>query len=145
MSAQNSTSPFVDGRCCLVAGATCGLLAVVLGALGAHALAELISASDGAENFARVKLYLFVHGLALAGVGLHQRLAGGRAATVAGAAFLVGSVLFQGSLLVLSLTGWRAIGYLTPFGGVSLMVGWLSWAIAAWRLPRIGVRGDDDG
>ncbi len=118
-------------RLFIAAGSLCNLAAVMLGALGAHALNELLAVHDGSENFARVQLYLFVHGLALIGVGLHSLITSRRSLVWAGAALLIGCVLFQGSLLVLSLTGWRPIRYVTPFGGVSLMLGWLVWAITA--------------
>ena len=54
------------------------------------------------------------------------------AAQTAAAFFLVGIVLFSGSLYVLALTGIRAVGIVTPFGGLAFLIGWgaLAWAAA---------------
>ena len=58
--------------------------------------------------------------------------------TVAGIAFVLGVVLFSGSLYVMTLTGARALGAVTPFGGVAFLVGWASIAIAAWNIAPSG-------
>jgi len=48
----------------------------------------------------------------------------------------IGMLLFSGSLYLLSISGARQFGIITPFGGLSLLAGWLCLAIAAWRLPK---------
>ncbi len=50
----------------------------------------------------------------------------------AGLAFIIGIALFSGSLYALSLSGIKALGAITPFGGVAFIVGWGCLAIAAW-------------
>ena len=55
------------------------------------------------------------------------------AAAFAGFAFLIGIVLFSGSLYSLSLGGPRWLGPITPLGGLAFIVGWVSFAWSAWR------------
>jgi uncharacterized membrane protein YgdD (TMEM256/DUF423 family) len=57
-------------------------------------------------------------------------------AQIAAALFLVGIVLFSGSLYLLALTDARAFGIVTPFGGVAFLLGWMSLAWAGLRLAR---------
>ena len=59
----------------------------------------------------------------------------GLAVTAAGWLFLAGSVLFSGSLYALSLSGVRALGAVTPFGGVALLLGWGALLVAALHVP----------
>jgi len=78
-------------------------------------------------------LYQFVHALGLLGVAalrprLHPRLCSASVGFM-----LAGVALFSGSLYALVLTGTRALGAITPFGGVCFMVGWLLLALAAIR------------
>ncbi len=115
-----------------IVGALSGLASVAAGAFGAHALRARLDASALAifETGAR---YQFFHALAL----IATAWAIGRwphpAASVAGWLFVGGSVLFCGSLYALALGGVRALGAITPFGGLMFMAGWLCLAIAAWR------------
>ena len=53
--------------------------------------------------------------------------------SLSGAFILAGLILFSGSLYVLSLTGQRWIGMITPFGGTAFMIGWLLLAAGVWR------------
>ena len=116
-------------RLCGLASGLFGFSAVVLGALGAHLLGERLELHHGAANFDRAKLYLFIHSLILAAVTLQLSWRPTRLASASGLCFLFGTVGFAGSLLVVSLTGWKPITNITPFGGVLLMSGWLLWAV----------------
>ena len=111
-----------------------GLLAVALGAFGAHALRDRLD--DYARGvFETAVQYHFFHSLALLGVGLLAlQLPGSTLLRSSGVAFLVGIFVFSGSLYVLSMTGQRWLGAITPIGGVAFMVGWACLAIAGWRL-----------
>jgi uncharacterized membrane protein YgdD (TMEM256/DUF423 family) len=105
---------------------------VAAGAFGAHALKARLSADLLAifETGARYQMY---HSLGLIAVGL---LASSRPSGLldgAGWAMLVGIVLFSGSLYALALSGVRALGAITPLGGVGFLVGWVLFALAAWR------------
>lgn len=82
------------------------------------------------ETGARYHMY---HALALLAVGWASARAPGAPATAAGWLFIAGTVLFSGSLYLLSLTGQRWLGAITPLGGVCFMAGWLALAVAGWR------------
>lgn len=120
----------------LLVAALNGLIAVAAGAFGAHGLQGQISASDMAV-FQTAAHYQMYHALALLGVAwLADKHPLAWQVATAGWGFLAGIMLFSGSLYVLGLTGSRALVLLTPAGGVLLMSGWASLALAAIRLPR---------
>jgi uncharacterized membrane protein YgdD (TMEM256/DUF423 family) len=117
-------------RLFLVAGALSAALAVAAGAFGAHGLRETLQ-PDMLEIFETAARYQMYHALAMIGAAWVSTRNRGRASTVAGWAFLVGTVLFSGSLYALSLSGMRWLGAVTPFGGVAFLVGWLALAWSA--------------
>jgi uncharacterized membrane protein YgdD (TMEM256/DUF423 family) len=116
----------------LQVGAAWGFLAVAMGAFGAHGLKERLTELGQLANFQTAAQYHMYAALALTAVGLLV-LSGrpGQAATIAGWSFLVGSVVFSGSLYVLSVTGLRWLGAVTPIGGVAMLAGWAALALAA--------------
>ena len=72
--------------------------------------------------------------LALVAVGVLQVVGrSGAALSAAGWSFLIGSAIFSGSLYVLSLTGLKWLGAITPIGGVAILIGWAALAVAAGR------------
>ncbi len=112
-------------------GAFAMAFGVALGAFGAHGLKSRLTPDLLAIYETGVRYHL-VHGLALF---VTAWLAGedkGRAARLAGLLFVVGILLFSGSLYLLALTGVRALGAVTPLGGVA-------W-IAAWTILALRVR-----
>ena len=113
-------------------GAILGFLAVAIGAFGAHGLKEHLEKIGRSATFETGVQYHFYHALAVVAVGLlvGSRSAG-TAAQVAGWSFLVGVVLFSGSLYVLCLTGNTQLGMITPFGGLAFLAGWVALAVAA--------------
>ncbi len=103
------------------AGALAGMTAVAMAALAAHALAAIGPARLGmVESAVRMQGW---HALALVGCGLWVGRGGGRVAGFAGAAFLVGILLFCGGIYGLALLSWP-VGFLAPMGGSLLMLGW---------------------
>ncbi len=117
----------------LLWGAIFGGLAVALGAFGAHALAGKLSAND-LSTFETAVRYQFYHALALLAVAaVLGRWPQASAAVLAGWLFVVGVVIFSGSLYVLVFSGVRWLGAITPIGGVAMIAGWVSLAVAAWR------------
>lgn len=114
--------------------AALGLLAVMAGAFGAHALGERMSDSQ-LETWKTGAHYHLVH----AAVGLAASLAGvahrsfGRAAL---ASLAVGIVIFAGTLYLLGLDQPRILGAITPIGGLAMMLGWLLLAIDAGGVGR---------
>ena len=122
-------------RIFLFIAALLGSLAVAAGAFGAHALREKLS-ERAIEIFETGSRYQMYHALALLLVAslLSRAEAGQSTLVAAGVAFIVGVVIFSGSLYALSLTGIKWLGAITPFGGVALSVGWGCLAVAAWSL-----------
>ncbi|MCA9530577.1 MAG: DUF423 domain-containing protein [Myxococcales bacterium] len=125
-------------RWLIVASGAYGLLAVALGAFGAHGLRRFLDGlADGAQRaewWSTAAHYHLVHALAL---GLCAWLAGrgaGAAAAVAGGCFAAGVLLFSGSLYTMTVTGARWLGAVTPIGGLLLIAGWASVIAAGLRL-----------
>lgn len=114
----------------LAAGAAYGFLAVALGAFGAHALRSRLGGEMLAIWRTAVE-YHFWHALALVLVGVLALQRPATALAVSGAAFAAGVLIFSGSLYALALSGERALGAVTPVGGVLLLCGWaaLLWAV----------------
>jgi uncharacterized membrane protein YgdD (TMEM256/DUF423 family) len=111
-------------------------LAVALGAFGAHVLEARISA-DLMDTFQTGVRYHMLHAVALMIVALAaDRPAAARLFKIAGYLFIIGTVIFSGSLYVLALTGVRTLGAVTPVGGVCFLAGWAFAAVAAYRGER---------
>jgi uncharacterized membrane protein YgdD (TMEM256/DUF423 family) len=96
-----------------------GFLAVLLGAFGAHGLESRLTELNRVETWETAVFYHFVHALALLGLSLMPRPSKGAAY-----GFIIGILIFSGSLYVLSLTGITKLGAITPIGGLSMMLGW---------------------
>ena len=114
----------------VVCGAFFGATGVVLGAFGAHALADVLTPSAAAVWDTAVQYHL-IHALALLCCGVLARNAAHGWLTAAGWAFVVGIFLFSGSLYLLSLGGPRFLGPVTPLGGLAFIVGWTALAVSA--------------
>jgi uncharacterized membrane protein YgdD (TMEM256/DUF423 family) len=131
--------PFV--RVVVVGAGVIGALAVAAGAFGAHALRTRLDPAALATWRTAVD-YQFWHALALLGLAAFARrtdasppdLAFG-AMHIAVVAFVLGIVLFCGSLYALALGAPHAFGIVTPVGGIALIAGWLALAAGAWRRP----------
>jgi uncharacterized membrane protein YgdD (TMEM256/DUF423 family) len=119
----------------LTLGAIAMLAAVALGAFGAHALKSQIAPDLLAVYHTGVE-YHFYHALGLLAVGLvAQRLPDSNWLRASGWLMLAGIVIFSGSLYLLALTGVRAFGAVTPFGGVAFMLAWVMFAVAVVKRP----------
>ena len=110
-------------------GALSALIAVAAGAFGAHALRERL-APDMLAVFETGARYQMYHALGLLAVAWAVARWPGSAAGLAGWLFLAGTLLFSGSLYLLTLTGQRWLGAITPLGGLAFILGWaaLAWA-----------------
>ena len=117
-------------RIFLTAGAVSAFIGVAAGAFGAHGLRSRLSAEmlTTFEVGARYQMY---HALALVAVAWAQTRWPGSVTAAGGWLFIIGTVLFSGSLYLLSLTGVRWLGAITPFGGLAFLAGWLclAWAV----------------
>lgn len=117
----------------LALAAASGFVSVAAGAFGAHGLEGRIDAAGLAvfETAARYQMY---HALALVAVAwMSGRGLAPRPVMFAGWAFVVGTVLFSGSLYVFGLTGSRAMTWLVPLGGLGFLAGWSGLFVAALR------------
>jgi uncharacterized membrane protein YgdD (TMEM256/DUF423 family) len=113
-------------------GGASAFVAVAAGAFGAHALRARLSPDRLAvfETGARYQIY---HALALWAVAWALTRWPGPTVRAAGWLFVAGTVIFSGSLYLLSLTGARVFGAVTPLGGLALLAGWLALAVGVWR------------
>jgi uncharacterized membrane protein YgdD (TMEM256/DUF423 family) len=121
----------VSGRLWFSLGALSALVAVALGAFAAHGLGKLVAPAQVAVFQTGVD-YQFVHALALLACGWAATRWPGRWVSAAGLLFLAGMLAFSGSLYLLVLGAWRPWPLITPAGGLLLMAGWLSLALAPW-------------
>ena len=105
---------------------------VALGAWGAHGLESYLgNANTGAWDTA--VLYQFIHAISLILLGLWCERPPDRLATPAGWLFVLGVLLFSGSIYGLTLNGTRWLGPITPLGGSAMLVGWALFAASVWR------------
>ena len=110
-----------------------GALAVLCGAFAAHGLKTRLSA-DMLSVFDTAARYHLIHAVAMGLAALAgESKAATRPAGIAAGLFLAGMVLFSGSLYLLVLTGNTAFGWVTPFGGLAFIAGWLALAGAALK------------
>ena len=106
-------------------------LGVVLGAFGAHALKGSLS-EEGKAVYHTAVLYHLIHSLGLLAVGWLATLKPTEPMIRnAGWAFIIGILLFSGSLYLLAVTGMKKLGIITPFGGLAFLAGWLFLALSA--------------
>ncbi len=119
-----------------------GFLAVALGAFGAHGLRDKLgSLADGPrrlEVWETASRYQMAHALALGLTAYLCTRTGAQAASLSGYFFQAGIVLFSGSLYVLALTGIRALGAITPLGGLCFLAGWVAVIVAARSVSGAG-------
>lgn len=111
----------------LIIASFLGLVAVGLGAFGAHALKEMLAMTNRTETFELAVRYQFYHTLVLLFLGVNHTYNH----RISSLLFLTGIVLFSGSLYFLSLTNSTALVLVTPVGGIFLLAGWarLLWTI----------------
>ncbi|HVU28621.1 MAG TPA: DUF423 domain-containing protein [Verrucomicrobiae bacterium] len=112
-----------------IAAAT-GLLAVVLGAFGAHGLKHLFAQNGMAHVWETAVFYHFIHAVMLFVLAERKSFP-----KVAWWSFLVGIFLFSGSLYLLAATNVHWLGAITPIGGVSFIIG---WACLIFNMSRNG-------
>ena len=129
---RDSLGIYSMDRFFFVAGSLLAFLAVALGAFAAHSLKARLPA-DMLTIFETGVRYHMYHALALLAVAWAGSRWPESSAGTAGWAFIIGIVVFSGSLYLLSFTGMRWLGAITPIGGVAFLLGWLLLAWAAWR------------
>lgn len=116
----------------LAVGALSAFLAVALGAFAAHGLKNRLPAEMLNVFEVGVRYHMY-HSLALLAVAWASGRWPSASITVAGWLFVIGILIFSGSLYLLSVSGLRWLGAITPLGGVAFLAGWLLLAWSAWR------------
>lgn len=118
-------------RVFVVLGSLSALMAVGLGAFAAHGLKSRLP-GDMLGVFEVGVRYQMYHAFALCVVAWAATRWPGTAVSVAGWLFVVGTIVFSGSLVALSMGGPRWLGAITPIGGLAFLAGWGALAWAAW-------------
>ena len=113
-------------------GAAFSLLSVLFGAFGAHTLKDRLS-KEMLDIFEVAVRYQMYHGIGLIVVAWAFSQWQSNYVFAAGWCFIVGILIFSGSLYILSLTGLRWFGAITPIGGLAFIAGWGCLVIAAFR------------
>lgn len=108
-----------------VIGAVNAALAIALGAFGAHGLEGKVTEHylDVFETGVRYHMYSAL-GLMLIAL-LDKLLGGSRKVMIGGRLIFTGTIIFSGSLYILTLTGFSKLGMITPIGGVAMIAGWV--------------------
>jgi uncharacterized membrane protein YgdD (TMEM256/DUF423 family) len=110
----------------LTLAALFGLLAVIIGAFGAHGFEKTLT-EHAIQRYQTGVEYQFYHVFALLGLGVisSQLKQTSPVITISGIAFVIGIILFSGSLYLYALTGNTKFGMVTPLGGLSFIIGWV--------------------
>ncbi|WP_445665268.1 DUF423 domain-containing protein [Fodinibius sp. AD559] len=117
----------------LIIGSIAMALAVGLGAFGAHGLKEILT-DEMLDIFETGIKYHFYHAIGLLVVGLvAQLIPNSSFLQWSGWLMLAGIIIFSGSLYILSISGIRWIGAITPIGGLCFIVAWILLALASWQ------------
>lgn len=129
-------NPHLDGGLLLAIAGLLGFSAVALGAVGAHALKAQLT-PDAMALFRTGCEYHMVHALALGLIGsLALNFPKQRSFRLAGLFWIMGILLFSGSLYAVSLGAPRVLVHVTPLGGFSLMAGWIALSVGAFSIRK---------
>ena len=123
----------MNQRNTILAGTLFGCVAVIVGAFGAHALKEILATTRRVDTYELAVRHQFYHSLALLFVGLMMGQFSSKFLKYSGLSFLLGILLFSGSLYVLSLTGETMLGAVTPFGGLFFILGWVFLMLGIYK------------
>jgi uncharacterized membrane protein YgdD (TMEM256/DUF423 family) len=114
----------------LRAGAILGFIAVATGAFGAHALKPMLLQSGRLETYELAVRYQFYHAITLIAVAALMQINISLRLKYAALSFVIGVVLFSGSLFALAFTKLGVLGVITPIGGLFLLIGWAFLALS---------------
>ncbi len=124
-------------RTTIILGALVGGLAVGLGAFGAHALKDILLQTNRTDTYELAVEYQFYHALAILLLAALVDNINPGLASWARLCFALGSLIFCGSLYILSLSGVTIWGAVTPIGGVLFIAGWTIFALAAIKKNQL--------
>lgn len=122
----------IDKKIWIIIAAVSGFTAVAIGAFGAHGLKGRLSA-EMIETYKTGVLYHLIHSIAILAIALTDKIKGNIGMTL----FLGGILLFSFSLYFYSVMNEKIFAMITPFGGVSFLIGWLSLVFEAMRKNKI--------
>ena len=105
-------------------GAMSGCLVVIMGAFGGHALNEILD-DYGKSIYNKAVLYHMFHSIAILILGLINKIQPEIQLSMAGWSFMFGIILFSGSLYIITITGIKSLGIITPIGGILFIIGWV--------------------
>ena len=106
-------------------GVCFSLLSVIIGAFGAHGIKDSLIKNDTVDVFNTSVKYHIFHSLAILITAILQLL-GYLNSTIPIISFIIGILLFSGSLYILSYTGIKWLGAITPIGGIFFIIGWIT-------------------
>ncbi len=122
----------MNGKQIIQSAAIFGMLAVGIGAFGAHGLKDILAETGRAETFETAVKYHFYHSLAIFLIGILALVKPTwKNLSTAAILMIVGILIFSGSLYFLSLTGITWLGAITPLGGVAFIAAWILVFLAA--------------
>lgn len=134
-TSEGSAAMSKSAQSIMLTGIIGAALAVAFGAFGAHAPKQILSA-DGLRIYHIAVNYHLWHSIALIAIGLtFQAVHPSQLLKASAWVMVAGILLFSGSLYLLSLTGLRWFGMITPVGGLCFLVAWILFAIAVYKLP----------
>lgn len=117
----------------LISGSLLAMLAVVLGAFGAHGLKKVLT-DEMLVVFKTAVDYHFIHALGVLLIGmLYHQFPQSSLLLWAAIAMILGIVIFSGSLYALSITEIKKLGMITPLGGLAFIIGWILLAFAIYK------------
>ena len=100
-------------------------LSVIMGAFGAHALKDKLS-EYSMSIYDKAVLYQFFHAFAILFVAFLNQLLSSETFDICGILFIIGILLFSGSLFILAITDIKWLGAITPLGGLLFIIGWVA-------------------
>lgn len=121
----------------LLAGSVFGLLTVVIGAFGAHALEEILLQNGRVDTFETAVKYQGIHALALVLLGILSEKLNNSLIRYAAILMVIGILIFSGSLYILSITNIGFLGAITPIGGIASIAGWILLIIGIYKSSTI--------
>jgi len=107
-----------------IVSAVSGCLVVIFGAFGVHGLKDILDL-DGKSIYEKAVLYQMFHTLVMLILGVMENIIPEIKLQMVGWAFLMGMMLFSGSLYILAVTDIKWLGMITPIGGMLFIIGWV--------------------
>ena len=114
----------------LLWGSISGCLVVLIGAFGAHGLKDILD--DYSKSiYDKAVLYQMFHTLIILILGIANKINPEIQFHLSAWAFLIGIIIFSGSLYILAISGFKTLGMITPIGGLFFIIGWVLLIIKA--------------